>query len=75
MSLHSIVEPAGTLVHGWKLVPTRDPHAADLRNEDDIPLETASAPAPPENLPAINPASRWEAGKAAKSDGKMGKIG
>jgi len=60
MSLHSIIEPAGTLVTGWKLVPKRDCHAADVRNEDDIPLDVACAPAPAENAPEVDPASKWE---------------
>ncbi|MFC3174510.1 hypothetical protein ACFOD9_09615 [Novosphingobium bradum] len=61
MSLHSIIEPAGTLLTGWKLVPARDCHAADSRNDDDIPLDLARAPAPAENAPRVVPASRWEA--------------
>jgi len=69
MSLHSIIEPAGTLVTGWKLVPKRDCHAADVRNEDDIPLDVACAPAPAENAPEIEPeiepASRWEKSEPA----------
>jgi len=60
MSLHSIIEPAGTLMTGWKLVPKRDCHAADVRNDDDIPLEIACAPAPAENA-EIHPESKWEA--------------
>jgi hypothetical protein len=69
MSLHSIIEPAGTLMTGWKLVPKRDCHAADTRNEDDIPLEVASAPAPAENEAPVEPASKWE------SERNLGKVG
>jgi len=82
MSLHSIIEPAGTLVTGWKLVPKRDCHAADVRNEDDIPLDVACAPAPAENAPpetaptenapAIEPASRWE---RPDSERELGEVG
>jgi len=60
MSLHSIVEPAGTLSTGWKLVP-RDPQKADIRNRDD------AAPAPEgegDRTPsAPDPRSRWEVGE------------
>jgi len=69
MSLHSIIEPAGTLMTGWKLVPKRDCHAADVRNEDDIPLEIACTPAPAENAEEIKPASKWE------SDRKLTEVG
>ena len=72
MSLHSIIEPAGTLLTGWKLVPRQDCHAADLRNDDDIPLEVACAAAPAENAPAIEPASRWE---SAQSERELGEVG
>jgi len=71
MSLHSIIEPAGTLVTGWKLVPKPDCNAADLRNEDDIPLEVASAPAPAENAARIVPTSKWE----ERSERELGEVG
>ena len=40
MGIHSIIEPAGTLLTGWELVPARDvtepgsPTPADQRNHD-----------------------------------------
>ena len=72
MSLHSIIEPAGTLLTGWKLVPKPNCHAADTRNEDDIPLEVACAPAPAENAPQIDPASKWE---ERESERQLGEVG
>jgi len=50
MSLHSIVEPAGTLQTGWHL-SDKDPRKADVRNADEalVVLEPA-----PENR------SKWE---------------
>ena len=74
MSLHSIIEPAGTLMTGWKLVPKRDCHAADTRNDDDIPLDVACAGAPAENAGAVEPVSKWEAGDAP-SERKLGEVG
>ncbi|HET9628296.1 MAG TPA: hypothetical protein VFP14_02325 [Novosphingobium sp.] len=71
MSLHSIIEPAGTLMTGWKLVPKRDCHSADVRNEDDIPLEVACASAPAENSP-VDPSSKWEKKKSA---GNLSEVG
>ena len=60
MSLHSIIEPAGTLSTGWKLVP-RDPHKADIRNRDE------AAPPPGDEgdrtPPPADPRSRWEVGE------------
>lgn len=72
MSLHLIIEPAGTLLTGWKLVTRQDCHAADLRNDDDIPLDVACAPAPAENAPPIEPASRWE---RPDSERKLREVG
>ena len=41
MSLHSIVEPAGTLQTGWKL-SEKDPKKADIRNPDAPAPKTRS---------------------------------
>jgi hypothetical protein len=35
MSLHSIIEPAGTLLTGWALVPETRKKAADIRNKEE----------------------------------------
>ena len=61
MSLHSIVEPAGTLQTGWKL-SGRDPKKADIRNPE--PAE----PAP--EAPPASPRSKWEL-----SDRQLREIG
>jgi len=58
MSLHSIIEPAGTLSTGWKLVP-RDPLKADIRNRDEAtpPVAEDEGDRTP---PPADPRSRWE---------------
>jgi len=68
MSLHAIIEPAGALVTGWKLVPKDAKSAADIRNEDECPVcltdeGDRSLPTPPHAEPAQPPRSRWEVGE------------
>lgn len=70
MSLHSIIEPAGTLLPGWKLVPRDAKSAADIRNEDDQPLarpvdegDRCLPPPPHAETEDADPRSRWEGGK------------
>lgn len=82
MSLHTIIEPAGTLLTGWKLVTQRNCHEADIRNDDDIPLDVACAGACAENAAKVDPVSKWEAlpvvepaDVAAGSARKLGKVG
>lgn len=60
MSLHSIIEPAGTLSVGWGLVPDHDVGKADLRNKDK-----AEKPDPTEGdrTPPSVTASKWELAK------------
>lgn len=62
MSLHSIIEPAGTLLTGWKLVPRTGKEAADIRNDDECTAcpadEGDRTPQPPEET-----RSRWEVGE------------
>jgi hypothetical protein len=67
MSLHLITEPAGTLMTGWKLVPKKEPHAADIHCEEEsdlVPEEDART-----GKPHVDPASRWE------SERKLGEVG
>ena len=60
MSLHSLVEPAGTLATGWKLVP-RDKRKADIRNNDEAsPPDEGEGDRTPH---APDPRSRWEVGE------------
>jgi hypothetical protein len=78
MSLHTIIEPAGTLMTGWKLVPQPECRAADVRNDDDIPVEIACIPTAAENAPPVHPASRWELSSektARRSERKLGEVG
>ena len=69
MSLHSIIEPAGTLVTGWKLVPKPANQAADVRNDDDCPVpecdEGDRTPVAAEDVKPTqpDPRSRWEMGE------------
>ncbi len=60
MSLHSIVEPAGTLQTGWKL-SGKDPRQTDIRNADDT-QQTRAVKA--------KTRSKWE-----KSADELAKIG
>jgi len=59
MSLHSLVEPAGTLQTGWNL-SGNNPRQADIRNADN------TAPVPPAKAKAR---SKWE-----KSADELAKI-
>ena len=57
MSLHCIVEPAGTLMTGWELVPEDDHGRADPRNTDH------ARPADPregDRTPVPLTRSKWE---------------
>ncbi len=66
MSLHPLVEPAGTLLTGWKLVP-RDPARADIRNKDEAetpnPAEADRTGSPPDTAGPAGPRSKWEVGE------------
>jgi len=55
MSLHSIIEPAGTLQTGWKLVP-KDGKTADIRNPD----KAEENPPVPDADSRSDPRSAWE---------------
>ncbi len=66
MGLHNIIEPAGTLLMGWNLVP-RDPAEADIRNNDATkagenaepqPVSPHEAKAPV--APFLKARSKWE---------------
>jgi len=60
MSLHLITEPAGTLMTGWKLVPRKEPNAADIHVEEEIEIDLVPAEDAVDSKPKVNPASRWE---------------
>ena len=66
MSLHSMIEPAGTLLTGWKLVTEPTKAAADVRNEDDPPPGNVDEGdrTPPPAPPGPAERSRREVGKA-----------
>lgn len=58
MSLHCIIEPAGTLLTGWGLIPEHDaPIPADPRNRDEArpPNPREGDRTPPPVVP-----SKWE---------------
>ncbi|MBC2665011.1 hypothetical protein H7F51_05745 [Novosphingobium flavum] len=60
MSLHSLIEPAGTLLTGWKLVPGDKRKSADIRNKDEpsaVPDE-GDRPSPPHHHDNIRQAAR-----------------
>jgi hypothetical protein len=70
MSLHPIIEPAGTLATGWKLVPHEPAPNADLRHPDEIPsddVESGDRTIAPDlgdhlvTVPATR--SKWEMGE------------
>ena len=69
MSLHPISEPAGTLMTGWKLVPKKEPHAADIHVEDEVEDDLVPGEDGLHREPEVNPASRRE------SERELGKVG
>lgn len=71
MGLHSIIEPAGTLMTGWELVPDCTKELTDVRNQDRAP---APDPAGGDRSPAVEPASKWER-DARESAGQLSEIG
>lgn len=68
MGLHSIIEPAGTLLTGWGLVPDADCTKADVRNKGE-----GARPAPAEDgdrTPVAAPQSKWES-----TERELGEVG
>ncbi|HEY6870775.1 MAG TPA: hypothetical protein VI199_13560, partial [Novosphingobium sp.] len=68
MGLHTIIEPAGTLMTGWELVPEHDRKLTDVRNKDHA---RAPDPAEGDRSPPVEPQSKWE---RARSDGELGEV-
>lgn len=70
MGLHSIIEPAGTLMTGWELVPDCA-DLIDVRNKDRAP---APDPTEGDRSPPVEPQSKWER-VPDDSAGELGKVG
>lgn len=72
MGLHSIIEPAGTLMTGWELVPDCS-DLIDIRNKDRGPVPDS---ADGDRTPAIEPASKWERRPVEEPSGReLRKVG
>ena len=67
MSLHSIIEPAGTLLTGWTLVPHDEKKTADVRNKDECPTcetdEGDRTPVGDDDVAPVETRSKWERGE------------
>lgn len=60
MGLHSIVEPVGTLMMGWELVPEDNHGLIDPRNTDHA---RKADPAEGDRTPVRVAPSKWELSK------------